>query len=229
MPLWEGISPGSPLGACGPEGWTALAAAWSEQRHARGASIIAMGAPERDVFFILSGRVRVMSYASSGREVPFVELGPGACVGELAALDGGPRSSNVIALEDTLVGRLTAIQFERLLMNNRAVLRAIAGHLAGRVRDLSSRLLDVTSMDARQRLIAELLRLAEPLDETPDRGRIVPLPTQQELANAIFGQREAVARQLSALARDGVIDRQGRRLDIRSLRALRNMLSGSRM
>lgn len=225
QPPWPDVPLDSPLGACGPQGWAALSEAWVEQSHPRGVAIITMGDASRDVFFVLAGRVRVTSYASSGREVPFVELGPGACVGELAALDGGTRSSNVITLADSHLGRLTALQFERALMRHRTVLRAVAGHLAGRVRDLSTRLLDVTTMDARQRLLVELLRLSVPDPETEDRGLIPSLPTQQELANAIVGQREAVARQLSALAREGLIVRDRRRLEIPSLRALRQGLT----
>lgn len=83
---------------------------------------------------------------------------------------------------------------------------------------------DVTQQrKAEQRLISELLRLAEGR-ETGDTAVIEPLPTQQELATLLFLQREAIGRDMSKLKDAGLIDRKGRRLTIRSLAKLRALL-----
>ena len=60
--------------------------------------IIDRESESRDVYFIVEGRVRVLNYSMSGREITFDEAGPGGYFGELAAIDGQPRSANVIAL-----------------------------------------------------------------------------------------------------------------------------------
>src|SRR3954467_14024507 len=58
----------------------------------------------RDVYFVLEGKVRVTIYSESGREVSFRDLDAGATFGELAAIARKPRSANVVALTDVLVG-----------------------------------------------------------------------------------------------------------------------------
>ena len=57
--------------------------------------------------FIVKGRVRVLNYSLSGREVIFDDREGGAYFGELAALDGEPRSTNIFALEETVVASLS--------------------------------------------------------------------------------------------------------------------------
>ncbi|MEM9146923.1 MAG: Crp/Fnr family transcriptional regulator [Pseudomonadota bacterium] len=215
---WKALPEGTTLKACGPGGFAALAAEWSEAVYPPRAPIIGDADAGGDVFFILAGRVRASTFTGTGREVKFADLGPGACVGEIAAIDGGARSTNVTAITETRVARITVTRFNRLIDTNTDVMRAFLTYLARRVRVLSRRLLDITTMSARERLVAELL--ARTRETGGDRGVIDPLPTQQELADAIFGQREAVGRDLSRLRRLGLTQREGRRLTILSLSGL---------
>ncbi len=222
---YDDLPEGSTLKDCGRDGYAALAAQWREQTFQPKAPILTADDPGDDVFFILAGRVRAATFTSSGREVTFADLAPGASFGEIAAVDGGARSTNVIALTVTRVARLSAERFNRVIDTNTAVMRAHLTYLARRVRTLSGRLLDITTMSARERLIAELLSRAE-TTASPDTAEVSHLPTQQELADLIFSQREAVGRDLSRLARAGLIRREGRRLIIPSLAALRDDLRG---
>ena len=57
----------------------------------------------KDVFFIVSGKVRVTMYSRSGKEVSFRDLGPGKMFGELSAIDDKPRSVDVMALTDAFI------------------------------------------------------------------------------------------------------------------------------
>ena len=50
------------------------------------------------MLFIVAGRLRVVNYAASGREVAYAVIEAGSQVGELAAIDGEPRSASVEAL-----------------------------------------------------------------------------------------------------------------------------------
>jgi CRP-like cAMP-binding protein len=58
------------------------------------------------VFFVVEGRVRVVNFSISGREISFDEMERGGVFGELAALDGMPRSGAMVALNDTLVATI---------------------------------------------------------------------------------------------------------------------------
>src|SRR5689334_5194089 len=82
------------------------------QRWNAGEQIIDRETQSNDVYFVIRGRVRIIDYSQSGhREVVFDELRPGAVVGELAAIDGEPRSVNVVAVDETLTASLPADVF----------------------------------------------------------------------------------------------------------------------
>src|SRR3954465_4785516 len=59
-----------------------------------------------DVFFVVSGSVRVLIYAKSGRQVILADLDGGEFFGELAPIDGHPRSASVLAMTDALVATM---------------------------------------------------------------------------------------------------------------------------
>src|ERR1700741_4706852 len=71
--------------------------------------------PEQDVYFVVSGIVRVVNYSLQGREISFDDIEAGRFFGELAAIDGKPRSASVVALQPTLVAALSAVQFQTLI------------------------------------------------------------------------------------------------------------------
>ena len=66
-----------------------------------GQQLVEAGSPSREVFFIVEGRVNIVDVSESGREVVFAGLSAGDCFGELAALDGQPRSASVVASHPT--------------------------------------------------------------------------------------------------------------------------------
>ncbi|MDT8345445.1 MAG: Crp/Fnr family transcriptional regulator [Thermohalobaculum sp.] len=217
---------GSTLDLCGAEGRMALAAAWSEVRVPAGAMIVGADETDDDVFFIIEGRARAATYTNQGKEVLLSDLTVGESFGIFAAIDGAPRSTNIIALEETRLARMSAQRFTEVLYGNREVMQAFLRYLINRIRNLSERVADVTTLNAEQRLVSELLRLAVPDPTRPGTALIDPLPTQQELAALIFSQRESVGRDMSKLKELGLIERQARRLRILSVERLRARLNG---
>jgi CRP/FNR family cyclic AMP-dependent transcriptional regulator len=222
-----GLPKGSTLEMCGPDGYAALARHWTEASYPARALIVSEDDTDDDVFFILSGRARAATYTDSGKEVPMSELPPGESFGIFAAIDGRPRSTNVIAVEESRIARMSAQHFNEVLNNHTGVMRAFLLYMVDRIRALSSRMTDVTTRSAEKRLIAELLRLAEKDITGADSARIQPVPTQHELATLIFSQRESVGREMSRLREAGLIQRKGRTLTIKSLSGLRALLNES--
>ena len=215
---------GTTLHACGPEGVAELAKHWRETSFPPHALILSEDETDDDVFFILSGRARAATYTNRGREVFLSDLKPGEAFGIFAAIDGQPRSTNVVAIEETRVGRMTGSDFCKVLFGHRDVNRAFILYMVDRIRSLSTRVTSVTTLSAEQRLIAELLHLAEGSRTGEDTAVIDPLPTQQELATLLFSQREAIGRDMSKLKEAGLIERKGRSLLIKSVRGLRARL-----
>ena len=89
----------------------ALAKQFSWRRVAAGDAVVTRAARDRDVYLIVGGKVRVAAASAAGRRVTYRDLGPGSLTGELAALDGGARSADVLAQEDTLVAAMPPALF----------------------------------------------------------------------------------------------------------------------
>lgn len=217
---------GSTLHACGPDGRAALAKYWTEATYPARALIVSEDETDDDVFFILSGQVRAATYTDSGKEVFMSDMPPGESFGIFAAIDGQPRSTNVIAVEDSRIARMSAVNFNKVLYSHSGVTRAFVLYMVDRIRHLSTRMTAVTTRNAEQRLITELLRLAEAGIIGDDTAVIEPLPTQQDFATLLFSQREAIGRDMSKLKDAGLIERKGRSLLIKSVSGLEARLNG---
>ena len=217
---------GSTLHACGPEGCAALAKYWTEATYPARALIVSEDETDDDVFFILSGQVRAATYTDSGKEVFMSDMPSGESFGIFAAIDGQPRSTNVIAVEDSRIARMSAVNFNKVLYSHSGVTRAFVLYMVDRIRHLSTRMTAVTTRNAEQRLITELLRLAEAGIIGNDTAVIEPLPTQQDFAILLFSQREAIGRDMSKLKDAGLIERKGRSLLIKSVSGLEARLNG---
>ena len=160
-----------------------------------------------DVLFVLSGKVRILLRTPAGREVILGEMGEGNFFGEMAAIDGSPRSANVTALEPTRVCVMPGKVFCQLCTNVPATGLAVMRRLCERIRLLNIRIGEYAFFTTRQRLCAELLRLSRPRAATSGQRIVSPPPLQRELADRISTQREVVTRELAALARRGLIEK----------------------
>ena len=178
----------------------------------------------RDVYFIAAGRVRITIYAPTGKEIAFRMLTAGEVFGEIAAVDGGARSAAAIVVTDAVILTITASDFRRMLSRMPSVNQALLEHLARLVRSLSERVYEFSTLAVRNRVHAELLRLARDHMTAPDLANIYPAPTHLEIANRISTHREAVSRELSVLANKGLIERRGRNLVIKDVPALEGLV-----
>jgi CRP/FNR family transcriptional regulator, cyclic AMP receptor protein len=159
-----------------------------------------------DVFFILRGRLRV-SVLSSDREVILRDLADGDFFGELAAIDGRPRSAGIVAITDAEIGRMSAARFREAIHHHPHVCDGVMLRLAGEIRKLAERVNEFSTMNVGSRLRSELLRLSRPGAEDGT-AIVTPPPTHLELAARISTHREAVTRELKSLERAGLIERR---------------------
>jgi CRP-like cAMP-binding protein len=186
--------------------------AW--KRYDSGQVIVDHHEGSTDVFFIASGQVRAKIYSLSGREVTFRDIGAGDIFGELAAIDGEPRSAAVVATKPSLVGAMSAAVLQEVLRDFPDVAAALLRRLSRQIRRLSDRIFEFSTLTVEHRVHAELLRLAWPYAKDENRARISPAPTHAELASMISTHREAVTRELNKLARQGLLKREGKSLVI---------------
>ncbi|MEI6986212.1 MAG: Crp/Fnr family transcriptional regulator [Rhodospirillaceae bacterium] len=186
----------------------------------------------QDLCFIVEGRARILNHSVSGREISFDEIETGGFFGELSAIDGEPRSASVEALGNTMVAFLSPRRFEELVLTNPKTAFEVMRRLAGMVRRSTERIMDLSTLGANNRVHAELLRLAKP-DGPPGSAKantasIAPIPVHADIASRVSTTRETVARVLSDLARDGLVERGETALLIRNLPKLRRMVEDVR-
>jgi len=160
-----------------------------------------------DVFFVVAGAVHVM-IQSGGRDVLFREIKAGEYFGELAAIDGQPRSSGIVAVVDVTLGRMPAAVFLTTVNEHADVCNQLLALLAGQIRSLSNRVHEFTTLDVPHRIMAELLRLSRPEPNRPGRAIVSPPPIHAEIAARVSTRREGVVRELNALERAGLIERR---------------------
>lgn len=201
-----------------------LAACCHLVRFDAGQQVIHQGDSGDDVHFVLEGRVWATQYSAAGREVAYDELGTGAMFGEIAAIDAGPRSVHIIAVDPTVTAVLPGRDFRRLLNENPSLALVTLRRLASTIRHLSDRVYEFSALPVRGRLLAEILRLAR--NGLNDNGTVTieRFPTHAQLASRISTHREAVTRELASLTRQGLATRAGRALVIHDLGAITRRL-----
>ncbi len=179
---------------------------------------------DNDVYFIISGKVRIAIYSSSGKEVSFRDLPAGEMFGEIAAVDDKSRSAYVVTLYETTLAAMTAENFLWLMQLYPSVMTRSLEHFAQLIRLLSERVVEFSCLDVRNRLHAELLRLAWKNMDNSNTATISPAPKHVELASRISTHREAITRELTQLALSGLIHKGKNLLRINDVVKLENMV-----
>lgn len=177
-----------------------------------GQRIIDFGSDSRDVFFVAEGAVSVVNFSASGREVAFATVEAGDCFGELAAIDGRPRSASVVAIRDSLVATMPSSAFLKVLQERVEVTFKVLKHLSHMVRAGDVRIMELSTLAATQRVFAELLRMAVPDAAVPGLWIVRPMPPLREIASRVSTTRETAARALSQLSSIDLLRRKGRNL-----------------
>jgi CRP/FNR family transcriptional regulator, cyclic AMP receptor protein len=177
-----------------------------------------------DVFFVTAGEARVTIYSLAGKAVSFRELGPGAVFGEYPAIDRGPRSASVEAQTGCLIASMSAAAFREVLQTEPSVAQALLPQLVMKIRALTTRVYEFSTLAVNNRIQAEVLRLASLAPREGKSARIVPAPTHVEIASRISTHREAVTRELNRLSRIGIIERRSGTLLVRDVDRLAEMV-----
>jgi CRP/FNR family transcriptional regulator, cyclic AMP receptor protein len=179
----------------------------SWRRAAAGEWILDYQAPSNDVFFVVSGAVRVMIH-SAGREVLLRQIEAREFFGELAAIDGQPRSSGIIAETHATIARMKPSVFRETVHSHPDVCDRLLALLTSQVRMLANRVSEFSTLDVRHRIYAELLRLARPEVGNGARGIVSPPPRHAEIAARVSTRRETVTRELKSLEVAGLVERR---------------------
>ena len=130
------------------------------RRFRRGEVIFHIGDPGDALFVIVSGDVKISLPSETGDEAILATLRPGDVFGELALLDGAPRSASASALTPTETVILPRDKFRELIATEAGVRDALLASIAGELRRLTTHVEELHFLDITGRLAARLVRLA---------------------------------------------------------------------
>ncbi len=209
MPPLHGFAPFAALDAAAA---AALAEGAREAVVPAGRSVMRRGESADRMALLLEGQLRVAATSADGKSLTFRVVQPVELVGEIAVLDGGPRTADVEALT----------RCRLLLLRGEAVRRAVARHpqvaaafvqvLCARLRETSAGMEGLATQRLPERLEALLRRLAR--ERAADGALLLPRLSQGEIAALVGATREAVNKQLAAWRAEGVVALRGGRLAV---------------
>jgi CRP-like cAMP-binding protein len=189
-----------------------------------GEMLFARGDPGNEIYLVVEGRIRISVLSSDGRELSFAHAVSGDVFGEIAALDGSPRSADATAITSVRLKTLSRSGLQRLLSTSTAASLAIIRLLCGRLRDVSEHFEAIALHPIEVRLARLLLDTLEEKQMTGN-TRVTSLTlgiSQSELALLMGSTRQRANLALTLLEKAGAIRRSGDVLDC-NLEALSRM------
>ena len=177
------------------------------RRFRRGEVIFHVGDPGDALFIITAGEVKISLPSEAGDEAILTRLHQGDVFGELALLDGAPRSATATALGPVEAVILPRERFRELIAEEPAVRDALLASLAAELRRLTTHVEELHFLDITGRLAACLVRLAAD-GGTPagDGGiRLRTSLTQGDLAAMVGSTRQSVNKLLGQFSADGFL------------------------
>ena len=188
VPLFAGLAPAA---------LADLVQASRVRRYPRGPVLFSEGDPGDGLLILEEGTVRISRYTAAGQEVVLALVAAPAAFGELALIDGEPRSATVTATRPLTVRLLDRQAFLALLDREPTVERALLHTLAGMVRATNDRLTDLVALDVPGRLAKWLLTHMDTLPDSERGELVVSLALNQaELATELGTTRVSVNRAL---------------------------------
>jgi CRP-like cAMP-binding protein len=198
-----------------------LAASTRQRTHGRGQYLWYQGDAGDHLVVVCTGLVKVVLTSDRGDEFVLVTLGRHETVGELAILDGAPRSASVVAVEPTTVLMVPRAAVLEAMAAQPAVLDAVLRSLGQLVRRLTDQTGGFVTLDLAGRVAKVLIELAQ-RHARDDNHMVLDVGlSQSDIAAMVGATRPAVNRILQVFASRGLISVNGRVIVLRDPAALR--------
>ena len=189
-----------------PQELCSLAASAILARHRAQATIFQKGDPGGSMMAVVSGRVKICTYSADGKELVLNIIDRGGLFGEIAVLDGQPRSADAVAIEDSELLVLERNRLMPFLTANPEIATRLIAVLCQRLRQTSEALEDALLRDAPSRVARGLLRLAGTFGKDEAGGLRLDIKlSQQQIGNLIGISRESVNKYLVDWSRAGCL------------------------
>lgn len=175
-----------------------------KRRYKRGETIVEQGKLSNALSIILTGRARVVTTDTRGREVILATMHPGDYVGEMSLIDHEPHSATVRTEVQTDVLVIGQPEFARCLPDNSSMAYAVLRGLVQRLRVADRKIESLALMDVYGRVASALLESAKPDEE--GKSIIREKVSRQDLAKMVGASREMVSRVMKDLEERSLIE-----------------------
>jgi CRP/FNR family transcriptional regulator, cyclic AMP receptor protein len=203
----------------------ALGALMARKRFAADTTVFFQDDPSDSLHIVLSGSAKVYRTSEDGKEHILSTLRPGDSFGELAMIEGLPRSASVQAVEDTEMLFLARRDFEAFARDHPQVLWGLLQALCERLRKVTEDELDPLFHDVPYRVLRTFSLLLERHGESGAEGWRILFPLSVgELACMVGSNSETVSRLIQGYERDGLVRRDGDTWVVPERRALARAL-----
>jgi CRP/FNR family cyclic AMP-dependent transcriptional regulator len=207
-----------------PEELSRLAGSASLVRHRSQATIFQHGDPGNSMMAVVSGRVKICNYSPDGKEMVLNIIDRGGLFGEIAVLDGQPRSADAVAIGDTELLVLERTRLLPFLTANPEIATRLIAVLCQRLRNTSEALEDALLRDAPSRVARGLLRLAKTFGKKEAAGTRLDIKlSQQQIGNLIGISRESTNKYIVDWTRAGYLAVSGGFITIADIEALESL------
>lgn len=176
------------------------------------------------LYVVDSGRIRIFLPTPGGEELTVDVAGPGDVFGELALLDGRPRSASAESLEDAITFSISREEFQKYLARNPRLAVSLVELLSSRLRHVTEYAESLAFLDVHARLARMLLEMAERYGVQKDGTEIDFDLTQADLGTMVGATRERVNRALAAFRAQGLIELRGRKIVLLDTNRLRQRI-----
>lgn len=207
---------------CSHEDISHLVVAGVTKRYAADEYVFVKGEAGFSCYLVIDGAVGIGSYSPDGRYCPMRELMPGDIFGEMALLDGQPRSADAVAIIPSKLLIIRRAPFVQILGRNACVSLNFLRMICARVRSVSKRADEGYFLDLSTRMARRLLTLPAP---EPD-SSATPLTcclTQERLASIVGATRQSVNKQLRVWQATGIVELSRGCIIIRDFERLRSV------
>lgn len=175
------------------------------------------------LYGVLSGRMKISTTAPGGKEIVLSVMNAGDIFGEIALLDGGPRSADAIAMTDCTLFVIQRREFTGLLEREPRLATHLLRLVCARLRATSEMVEDAAFLSLPARLAKRLLALS-PLQGEKVNGTVSLRVSQSDLAQIMGTSRESINKHLQRWRANGWVDLGRSRVTLRRPQALQELV-----
>ncbi|MGE5416692.1 MAG: Crp/Fnr family transcriptional regulator [Acidobacteriota bacterium] len=193
----------------------------NERIYPKGTTIFVEGQDTDGIYIVTSGLIKIVKLSKDGREKTLAILGEGEILGEMALFEQNSRSAAAETLEQTTVAVISKVDFEMLIDQIPHLGRKVISILGERLREADQQIKDLLFLNARSRVICNLVQLAEKHAKLEKGQMKVSLKlTHAELANLIGVSRETATKIITDLQDTGLITIERKQIVVHDLEKL---------